>query len=217
MKFFFGVFLLLCFSSCKRSTKTFYKTGELQERFYTNDEGQKHGTYKRYHLNGKLAEEVNYENGLRQGKRVLFFEDGKVESESNYQNDLVNGISKVYYPSGEIKVEYPYINNVINGTFKKYFKNGTVMEEVTFANNQENGPFKEYYENGNLKWEGTFIDGDKEIGLLQEYAEDGTLVKKMMCDTLIKCQTIWHKDSTNPIKPKFNEKEIAALKASIKN
>lgn len=59
------------------------------------------------------------------------------------------------------------------------------------VNNEENGPFTEYHENGQKAWEGTFLNGDNEYGLLQQYDEAGTLIKKMNCDSLGVCTTIW--------------------------
>jgi antitoxin component YwqK of YwqJK toxin-antitoxin module len=71
------------------------------------------------------------------------------------------------------------------------------MEEVTFINNMENGPFKEYYKNGQIKWEGNYKDGDNEYGLIQEFNEQGQLIKKMNCGRYkgeYICQTIWTMD-----------------------
>ena len=61
--------------------------------------------------------------------------------------------------------------------------------------NNENGPFKEYYPNGNIHWEGNYLNGDNEFGILNEYNEQGELIKKMDCDSMAVCKTIWTKEN----------------------
>ena len=68
------------------------------------------------------------------------------------------------------------------------------MEEVLFKDNEENGPFVEYYDNGEIEWKGSYLNGDNEFGILEQYDRTGVLIKKMECDSLGACITVWIKD-----------------------
>ena len=54
--------------------------------------------------------------------------------------------------------------------------------------------FEEYYTNGKIKWKGSYRNGDHEYGLLEKYDSTGVLVKKMECDSLFICRTVWKKE-----------------------
>lgn len=180
--------------SCTRPEKTYHETGELYEVFYQDKEGKKHGKYMRYHLEGSVAEELEYNHGLPAGTRKLYYEDGKLESESKYERGQLNGFHRVYYPSGKLMIDAVYKDNAMNGTFKKFNEDGSLQEVVNFENGEENGPFEEYYQNGKLKWKGTYRNGDHEYGLLEHFDSTGVLIKKMECDSFFICRTIWKKE-----------------------
>ena len=103
----------------------------------------------------------------------------------------MNGPYIEFYPNGDTLLKTQYSNGVLSGIFTKYYASGQIEETVTFANNDENGPFYEYYENGILHWEGSYLNGDNEFGLLTEYNTEGVILKKMMCDSLAMCRSIW--------------------------
>ena len=110
----------------------------------------------------------------------------------------------VYYPSGKLMIESNYEGGKMNGLFTKYFESGEVAETVTFVDNNEMGPFTEYHSNGKVQWKGNYLDGDKEFGLLEQFDEHGTLIKKMMCDTLGVCQTIWTPEKGDIVPKQLN-------------
>ena len=108
-----------------------------------------------------------------------------------YDHDMIVGPYKTYFEDGTLSQEATYVNGMMQGDLKTYYKSGKIKEVVTMRDNEENGPFQEYYESGKIKWEGQFLNGDNEFGLLKNYNETGELVKKMMCDSLAVCTTIW--------------------------
>ncbi len=181
------------FVSCAPKEVTIsYKDGQPNEVYTVNDDDQKHGSYKKYREDGSLEEESNYNNGKLSGKRKIYFPKAdQIEIEELYQDGVMHGEHIIYYPSGKKMIESAYVNGKMEGLFTKYFEDGNIMEVVTFKDNLENGPFKEYYSNGQVQWEGSFLEGDKEFGLLTQFDEQGQVMKKMMCDSLGVCQTIW--------------------------
>lgn len=189
-------FVVFSFLSCKKSAKTYYDTGEMKEVISLNSDSLKHGEYKRFHINGNIAETGEFENGKQVETKKLFFDNGKLESESKYENGILQGFHRVYYPSGKLMIDAKYENNMLSGSFKKFYENGVIKEVVTFVEGEENGPFEEYYQNGKIMWKGTykmFNDEPRESGELDSFGLDGQIAKKMFCDSLFLCRTTWRK------------------------
>jgi len=193
---FFRVILIVSLSvfisACKESNFVVVKDedSKISEKYKVNDLSQKDGVYERY-TDGVLQEKAHYKADVLSGRRTLYFSDGKPEIEEYYEDGLIVGTYNVYYNDGTILQEAHYISGMMQGPLKTYYKNGQLKEVVTMVDNEENGPFTEYHENGQLKWEGRFLNGDNEYGLLKHYNESGELIKKMECDSLGVCATVW--------------------------
>ncbi|MEZ4909682.1 MAG: hypothetical protein R2774_02355 [Saprospiraceae bacterium] len=142
-----------------------------------------------------MIEEGTYKQNLLFGKRKLYT-NGMVEIEESYDDTgSLQGTAYVYYPDGKVKIEKPYVDNKINGILKGYYPTGALKEEVTMVDNEENGPFTEYHLNGKIHWKGHYLNGDNEFGLLERFDTTGTLIKKMMCDSIGICRTFWKSDN----------------------
>jgi len=192
-KLFFILFCFLILISCKDEiiVESVNDEGTVIERFEATSDSTKNGLYEAFYDNGQLSSTVIYDAGKTQGERRMFYEEGGIKASEFYVNDTIHGPFKSYYENGKIDFESNFVNGVMVGLGKKYYKNGALMEEVNFVDNEENGPFKEYYQNGQIEWSGNYLNGDNEFGLLQHYNKEGVLDKKMMCDSLRKCKTIW--------------------------
>lgn len=208
----YSILLLFFLVSCTPDdVTTLYENGKTKEIYSINKEGVKNGLYKMFREDGSLSEESHYAKGQLSGKRKIYFPDGKqVEIEENYIADELVGDHVVFYPSGAKLLESTFVEGKMNGLLTKYFEDGSINETVTFVDNEEQGPFKEYYANGQVQWEGQYLNGDQEFGLLKQYDEAGTLIKKMMCDSLGVCQTIW-----TPEKGDIELKEFNLTKEEI--
>jgi len=189
----YAIFLSLFLYSCgPEDVTTTFENGATREVYSVNKDGQKNGPYKLFREDGTLLEESSYKTDQLSGERKIYFPDGKqVEIVENYKAGVMNGKHEVFYESGSVLIESTFTDGKTNGVWTKYFEDGNVMETITFKDNLEDGPFKEYYANGQVQWEGNFLNGDTEFGLLVQYAENGDVIKKMMCDSLGVCQTIW--------------------------
>jgi len=192
------------FSGCKNKSEvtTKYDDGTVYEQYAINQDSLKNGEYKSFRPNGALSETATYKNGLLEGERKIIYENGNVEIIEHYVNDKLHGKYQSHYPSGQLELEMEYQEGKLEGKSTKYFESGKLMEEVNFHDNEESGPFVEFHENGNKKWEGNYQNGANEVGLLLNYNEEGTLIKKMMCDSMSICQTIWtlEKGDIEPVK-----------------
>lgn len=200
---FFTPLLLFFILSCKNSFErvSYHENGKVNEQFSISKDSVRNGVYKKYLDNGNLFEQSNYVDGELHGERTLYYTNGNPEIIETYEKGNIAGSYKVFRENGELLLEYSYENGQIEGISRKYFKGGALEEEVTFENGAENGPFKEYYESGGVQWEGQFLNGPNEFGTLMQYDEQGELIKKMQCDSLGICQTIWTLEEGN-ITPK---------------
>lgn len=184
--------MLSCKSSMLKEVKEKDENGKMQSLYFIHKESQKkHGAYLAYNEDGSLYEKSNFNQGKLDGLRTLYHPNGKPKIEEPYTMGELNGTYKSYHENGALQFQANYSNNVMGGLVTSYFDSGKVKEEVTFVDNEENGPFVEYFENGQKMWEGNYHNGDNELGLLMKYDSTGTLIRKLECDSLYRCQTIW--------------------------
>lgn len=188
-----GLFLVSCKNQQGLDLVTnSYDSGSVMEEFQVDESGVRNGTYKSYYESGKIREEAIYKDEKYTGKRTLYFENGQPEIEEFYaEPGVLDGVYKLYNESGKLLIEKNYTENVLSGWFKKYYESGQIQEEVMMEDNNENGPFTEYYENGQVHWKGTYLNGDNEFGLLEEWDEEGNMLKRMKCDSFAVCRTFW--------------------------
>jgi len=200
--FVFSIGLLL---SCgKRIEKVKEDIGELSKLYFIDKHGRIQGEFLTMYQDGTIMEKANYKDDMMEGERILYNEKGELEIKEFYKNGILDGPFKTYYSNGAIQFEADYNQGILEGKTTKYYQSGEKMEEVLFVENKEEGPFVEFYENGNKKWEGVYHNGDNELGLLLNYNEEGELVKKMMCDSMAICQTIWTIDLGDITPPKIS-------------
>ena len=191
--------------SCAPSTQKIEvknDAGIVVESYQITADSLKVGEARIFDDEGKLFDLSNYVDGKLEGKRTLYYKDGAVDTEENYANDVLVGEYVQYYKNGSPMQKGNYENGVLSGEVVSYYESGEIRESVTFSDNIENGPFTEYHPNGKKQWEGTYLNGDNEYGLLIEYDTQENMLKKMQCDSLGMCRTIWSKEKGD-IAPSF--------------
>lgn len=200
----FVLSMVLILSCGKRIEKVKEDAGELSRLYFIDKDGRIQGEFLTMYKDGTIMEKANYKDDVLEGERSLYNDKGELEIIELYNNGKLDGPFKTYYSDGSIQFEADYNEGVLEGKTTKYYQSGEKMEEVLFVDNKEEGPFVEFYENGNKKWEGVYHNGDNELGLLLNYNEDGELIKKMMCDSMAICQTIWTVDLGDITPPKIS-------------
>jgi antitoxin component YwqK of YwqJK toxin-antitoxin module len=80
--------------------------GQLEIKAHYFDD-QLHGEYVRYKFT-RIKEEKFYRNGKLDGKYVMFYTNGKILEESNYTDGLRDGIARWYDEDGNITIQYLY-------------------------------------------------------------------------------------------------------------
>lgn len=192
------VILIFLYASCNSNENEIIEyapSGNIYKKYYIDQDSLLSGPYFTYYEDGRsLFERASYKNGKLSGKRVLYYPSGQPEIIESYIDDILIDTLYVFYESGSIKRKAPYTNGVLTGVLLVFYENGQLKEEVTFEENRENGKFVEYHENGQIKWTGQYLNGENEFGLLTEYNDRGEAIKKMNCDSLAICRTIWKID-----------------------
>jgi len=94
------------------------------------------GTWRKYHLNGKVSLEVNYCNGQPCGTVSLYHETGAVKTTGEVdEKGFPHGLWRGEFPSGKPKFEVTYDHSVNIGWSKHYTEDG-LISEVHFIDNQ---------------------------------------------------------------------------------
>lgn len=191
------------FSGILVDEKTNKELGKFQR-------GKKHGTFKEYYSNQKIAKEVNYLNGIKEGQFTIWFDNGRKHIQGQYSSDQYTGEFKEWYENGNIKIIANFINGIPNASNKEYYPNGKIQGEAIFSYDPNRGITTEFqtywYENGNKKSEWTFVNNIKEgeeiyyhsnsklnvkynysngniiVGTYPMYNEDGVCIKKEIYD-----------------------------------
>jgi antitoxin component YwqK of YwqJK toxin-antitoxin module len=86
----------------------FYDTGELKHRYtrYLSANGSRwirHGLFRAYHQNGKLASEGNYVDGQEDGLWRDYHGNGLLAAEGHYQNGKEVGEWKTWNDKGQVE------------------------------------------------------------------------------------------------------------------
>jgi antitoxin component YwqK of YwqJK toxin-antitoxin module len=94
------------------------------------------GTWRKYHLNGKVALEVNYCYGQICGVVTLYHETGAIKTTGEVdEKGWPHGLWRGEFPSGKPKFEVSYENGTNMGWSKHYTEEG-LFSEVHFISNQ---------------------------------------------------------------------------------
>jgi len=109
------------------------------------------GVWKYYHRNAtSIMCSENYIDDKLEGSRKVFFVDGKLAEEVPYKKGLKNGISKIFSKAGTLKEEAIYVDGLMQGSYKVYDDNGVVIINGQYKKDKKNGIWKYYDTNKKL-------------------------------------------------------------------
>ena len=194
----------LLWFSCREATETIEvkdERGKVVERFEILKKSKlRHGLYERFYSTDTLAEVQHYDHEQPIGEHILYYENGKMQQLTTLNpKGEFEGICKSFFETGTLQSEGKYSHNAMNGEWKFYFPSGELKEVVNFVDNTENGAFTEYFQNGKIAAKGTYKN-EKEEGSLELFNEDGSLKRRMNCESGI-CKTVFT-DTTTVSYPK---------------
>lgn len=109
------------------------------------------GQWTYYHKASKsIMATENYSKGKLEGLRSVFYPNGKIAEEINYKNNLKNGTYKRYTESGIIIEESNYKNNEFDGlAIFRDPDDGNIVSKGKFVNGKKVGVWQ-FFEKGKL-------------------------------------------------------------------
>ncbi len=170
-----------------------------QETIYSNPTDY---VKKSYHLNGKIAEELQVKERKKNGIASYFTPEGILQFKVNYDNDYIV-YKEEYFDNGTLKSKIAYQYGRINGPCEKYNEDGIKIEQGQYVDTYKSGVWKTYegkkgrqisaltYKNGKLNGVGKFYDtksktvemegnylSGKKHGIWKHYDPAGELIKE---------------------------------------
>lgn len=158
---------------------TKYKPDQkIEEGHYVAN--KREGLWKKYHTNGNLKSEINYENNRPFGAYKLFYPSGKLEEDGNWVRERNTGEFKRFHTNGNVAQEFSFKDNGLrNGKQLYYHENGNLEMEVEIIDGVEEGVMKRYYPNGDLMEEKVLKNGVVEKGSIKKYAPKNEVVPEV--------------------------------------
>lgn len=166
-----------------------------QELNRTDANGNKQGTWKKMHSNGKVRYEGQFENDKPIGLFKYYYNTGKLQATNNHLKDG-SVANHVYHQNGKIKAKgmyrntkkdslWQYFNNaeqlvleesydqdVLHGAQRKFFGNAQMGEETSFNQGVKHGKWLKFFEDGKKWLEANYKDGNLD-GSFKMYNEKG--------------------------------------------
>ncbi|MBI1837113.1 MAG: toxin-antitoxin system YwqK family antitoxin [Flavobacteriia bacterium] len=130
---------------------TTYESG-CPEVIREHIDGLRHGQWIYYFdtVGSPIQWEMNFFMGEKHGKHVFFTQKGDTINLENYNHGLLEGVKKVYFPQSKLEKEIHYSKGVFNGSYKSYSREGKLLQESNYVLGKKDGEFKYYYNDGVL-------------------------------------------------------------------
>ena len=132
-------------------------------------DGERHGHYCRYRLDGRIEDEQWFNNGEFQ-RRVHYHYYGTDQLKNTTIFDKKGNQSEVmtqYSPDGRLMWEHQYKDGQRHGKEITYAPCGTISTEFTFNKGTLDGPYVRYWDDG-TKWD----EGEYKNGTLHGKSDD---------------------------------------------
>ena len=139
--------------------------GELH-RNKIDDAGKKWGKWKYFSRSGNVILEITFKNNKKNGKYARFNGvTGKMIEQGNYLNGVKNGSYTKWFSNGLKRVEGTYSKGMKDSIWNYYFKNGTGSLRISgkFNNGKKDGNWIFYDKNGNIRNKINFQKGNQTI------------------------------------------------------
>lgn len=120
------------------------------------------GEWITYHENSKVPMvKETYSDGKLNGKKTTYYSNGKITEELNFVNGLKEGSNIFYSPIGVVIKKLEYKDDKLHGPVTYYDGHGNLIIEGSYKDDKKNGPWK-YYKDGKMVLEETFPKKNRE-------------------------------------------------------
>ena len=136
-----------------------------------NDNGLPNGKGIIYNKNNNISYEGDFVNGKKEGKGKLYSKSEKFYYIGEFKNDKRHGKGTEYYKNNNIRYVGDYINGKREGNGKSFSEDEKCIYSGEYKNGKKHGKGVQYYKNGNIFYKGDFIEGEWE-GNGELFSED---------------------------------------------
>lgn len=98
--------------------------------------GEYNGPYFEFDAFGRMSLKASYKNNKLHGV-VLKYLNGDLAQESNYKEGVLDGVYKEYSRRGSLQKEINYKNGKLDGPFRYYDENGKVNLEYQYKDGKQ--------------------------------------------------------------------------------
>lgn len=129
------LFILLSFSSCKRShevvSESYPDGAKKVVQSFKKDETLPFKETQ-YYQDGVKMMEGTFTDGKRHGKWFYWYPDGQLWTEGTYEMEVEQGYKVVFHESGNKYYEGNYKDGNRSGIWKFYDTNGILLKEIDY-------------------------------------------------------------------------------------
>lgn len=130
---------------------------------------------------------VEYKNGLRNGKKRVYFKNGNLKLEADFKNNKLEGKLLGWNESGHKLIDMDFRNDLEDGFIIEWYSNGSPKMKSQYKNGKKDGvymtwykntlPPKEWVSNSFLKTIGFYLE-DKKNGEFITLGNKGKVLSK---------------------------------------
>lgn len=151
--------------------KAVYADGQRLEEGLQRD-GKRVGLWKTWRADGTAASEVEYKDGLKNGRETLFDIKGEREEEGSNKADRKHGVWRLYASNGVPIRESTWVNGKKEGRETQWNPEGMRVKEGPFVGGIQQGRWVAYHPNGRKAAEGEMERGEP-AGVWTRWTEEG--------------------------------------------
>jgi antitoxin component YwqK of YwqJK toxin-antitoxin module len=121
--------------------------------YHVDNEGFKHGTYRRYTggSKGVLQEELVYKHGRVHGQFTSYHpSNGKIWQQGTYLDGLRDGLFQHWYPNSILAHKCFYTKGKLDGEMMDYYLDGKSMQQRFYLEGVLTGSIKTWSSDGKL-------------------------------------------------------------------
>jgi len=104
-----------------------------------------------FNLNGTVKYEKSFLNDKPCGTWKFYFEDGKIQEEVSYdEQGLMTGVWKLWHPNNVLFTESSFKDGERHGMTREWYENGKIQHEANYENGEIKGIARNWSEKGTL-------------------------------------------------------------------
>lgn len=130
--------------------KLYYDNGVVGAEGQYINKNVKHGVWKYYGVDGRLATTVTYKNGVLDGKEIKYWRNGKMLEQKTWLNGKMTGVWYRYYENGEDKLQAKMVNGKRKGGFQMFHSTGRLYVKGKYNDDVRVGQWTFYDKEGQI-------------------------------------------------------------------